>query len=264
MDREKTYTIGQLAKLAGVTTKTLRHYERINLLVPQARTDAGYRLYNDADGRKLAEILAYRALNMPLDQIAQLLNTGTTASTATGAIAPPTTRSERLAAHLSKMQTERKKLDHLISHLEEMLLNEEEGTPMNTQDELNGFANNPYEEEAKGQWGHTDAYKESAKRVKNYTPADWERYKKEAADINDRFVALMQAGTAADSKQAQELAEEHRQLISTWFYDCTPQMHAGFGDMWEADPRFKQNIDKAAEGLSEYMAQAFKAAVNSN
>jgi len=259
MDTEKTYTIGQLAKLAGVTTKTLRHYERINLLTPQARSDAGYRLYSDADGHKLAEILAYRALNMPLDQIAQLLTTDP-------AHAPTnsntSTRTQRLAAHLHKMQQQRKKLDHLINHIEEMLLSEEEGTPMNAQDELNGFANNPYEDEAKQRWGHTDAYKESARRTKNYTAADWERYKKEAADINDRFIALMQANIPADSDQARALAEEHRQLINTWFYDCTPQMHANFGDMWKADPRFKQSIDKDAEGLSEYMAQAFKAAAS--
>lgn len=132
---------------------------------------------------------------------------------------------------------------------------------MNTHDKLNEFINDPYADEARQQWGGTDAYKESQRRTRNYTSEDWERYKLEAEDINTRFATLMQAGSSTDSPEAQQLAKEHRQLISKWFYECSPQMHAGLGDVWQADPRFKKNIDKAGEGLSDYMAAAFKAAV---
>ncbi|MCL2438709.1 MAG: TipAS antibiotic-recognition domain-containing protein [Coriobacteriia bacterium] len=131
---------------------------------------------------------------------------------------------------------------------------------MSAYDELNGFTNDPHYDEAKERWGNTDAWKESQRRTKGYTAQDWDRYKTEAADINDRFVTLMSAGVPADSEEARALAEEHRQLISRWFYECPPEMHANFGAMWEADPRFKENIDKAGASLSEYMAAAFKAA----
>ena len=130
---------------------------------------------------------------------------------------------------------------------------------MNDNDVVNGFANDPYEDEAREQWGHTDAYKESQRRVKQYTAEDWERYKAEAEDINDRFVALLEAGIPADSIDARALAEEHRLLISRWFYECPKEMHANFGAMWEADPRFIENIDKAAPGLAAYMSEAFRA-----
>jgi hypothetical protein len=151
-------------------------------------------------------------------------------------------------------------MDSLICHIEEMLLHEEEGMPMSVRDELDGFANNPYEDEARETWGHTDAYKESARRTKAYTADDWKRYQEESSSINERFVALMDAGAPADSKEARMLTEEHRSLISRWFYECSPQMHAGFGEMWQADPRFAENIDKAGTGLSDYMATAFKSA----
>jgi len=251
MDNQTTsnqtaYTIGQLAALAGVTTKTLRHYDRIGLLHPTGRSEAGYRLYSDNDGHRLAEILAYRALDVPLEQIAILL-------------AEPK-RADRLSAHLEEMRQKRRKLDGLIYHLEEMIRLEKKGAPMSAHDELNGFAHNPYEDEARDKWGDTDAWKESQRRTKSYTATDWEQYKAEAADINERFVALMQGGVPAKSAEARALAEEHRQLISQWFYECSPQMHAGFGDMWDADPRFKHNIDKAGVGLAEYMAAAFRAA----
>jgi len=130
---------------------------------------------------------------------------------------------------------------------------------MNTTDELNGFANDPYRDEARERWGDTDAYRESQLRVERYNAEDWERYKAEAEDINDRFVTLLQAGIPADSIDARALAEEHRLLISRWFYDCPKEMHANFGAMWEADPRFAENIDKAAPGLAAYMSAAFKA-----
>jgi len=130
---------------------------------------------------------------------------------------------------------------------------------MSADKELNGFTDDPYHEEAKEKWGQSDAWQESQRRTKGYTAQDWERYKQEAADLNDRFVALMQTEIPANSEQAHALAEEHRQLISTWFYDCPPEMHANFGAMWEADPRFKENIDKTAKGLSTYMAEAFRA-----
>lgn len=250
MDESKTYTIGQLARLGGVSTKTLRHYERIGLLQPSKRSDAGYRLYSESDGRRLAEILAYREVGMLLKEITQML----------GENSNNDSRAFRLTTHLQQLLKERQKLDGLICHIEEMILHEEEGVPMSAHDELNGFANNPYEDEARERWGHTDAYKESARRVKGYSTEDWEHYKAEAADINERFVALMQAEVSPCSDEARSLAKEHRQLISHWFYDCPPEMHAGFGQMWTSDPRFKESIDKAGEGLTEYMAEAFRCA----
>ncbi|MCL2746510.1 MAG: MerR family transcriptional regulator [Coriobacteriia bacterium] len=271
MDEQQIYTIGQLAKLGGITTKTLRHYDRIGLLRPSNRSNAGYRLYSSKDGRRFAEILAYRAIDMPLNQITQVLD-GSDSSTSTPVSIPASTsapaskptekhgRADRLVAHLQNLQGERKKLDGLIRHIEEMLLHEQEGAPMSTHDELNGFTNDPHHDEAKERWGNTDAWQESQRRIKGYTAQDWNRYKTEAADINDRFVALMQAGISVDSAEARALAEEHRQLISRWFYECPPEMHANFGAMWEADPRFKKNIDEAGAGLSEYMTAAFKAA----
>ncbi|MCL2403595.1 MAG: MerR family transcriptional regulator [Coriobacteriia bacterium] len=256
MDNEATYTIGRLAELAGVSAKTLRHYDRIGLLSPSTRSAAGYRLYSDADGRRLAEILAYRALQMSLADITALLGD---ADALHDAVVPSSGgRVTRLAEHLDRLRAQQAHLKSLIVHVEEMILHEEEGAPMSAADELNGFSNDPYKEEAQEKWGHTDAYQESARRVKNYTPEDWERYKEEAADINNRFVELMQADIPADSIDARALAEEHRLLISRWFYDCPKEMHANFGAMWEADPRFAENIDQAAPGLAAYMSAAFR------
>jgi hypothetical protein len=82
---------------------------------------------------------------------------------------------------------------------------------------------------------------------------------READEINDAFLALMEAGAPADSAEAMALAERHRSHISKWFYECTPEMHTGLGSMYVADSRFTENIDKAGEGLARYLSDAIAA-----
>jgi len=122
-----------------------------------------------------------------------------------------------------------------------------------------GFDPSRYEEEVKQRWGDTEAYRESSRRTSRYTKADWERIKQEGAEINDAFLALRRAGVPATSPEAGQVAERHRAHISRWFYECTPEIHAGLGQMYVADPRFTGSIDRAGPGLAAYMSQAIAA-----
>ena len=116
-----------------------------------------------------------------------------------------------------------------------------------------------YEEEARQRWGDTEAYRESARRTRRYGKADWERIKEEGAEIDNAFLALMARGVPATDPSAAEVAERHRAHISRWFYECTPEIHAGLGQMYVADPRFTESIDRAGPGLAAYMSEAFAA-----
>jgi hypothetical protein len=116
-----------------------------------------------------------------------------------------------------------------------------------------------YEDEAKERWSETDAYRQSAQRTARHTKQDWKQLGQEADAINQRFLALMAAGTPAESESAMDVAEEHRAHITKWFYDCPKTMHAGLGQMYIADQRFQENIDKAGVGLAEYSAAAIAA-----
>jgi hypothetical protein len=118
---------------------------------------------------------------------------------------------------------------------------------------------NPYEDEAAERWGGTGAYRQSAARTSQYTEDDWKRLGAEADAINTALVHLMTTGMAPESEEAMQLAEQHREHISTWFYECPLQMHAALGRMYVADPRFTASIDRAGKGLAAYLSAAIGA-----
>lgn len=92
-----------------------------------------------------------------------------------------------------------------------------------------GFDPAEYQDEVRERWGNTEAYPVSAQRTSRYTKADWQEIGREAGDIDEAFIALMKAGTPAGGPAARNVAEQHRAHISKWFYECTPEMHAGLG-----------------------------------
>ena len=126
-------------------------------------------------------------------------------------------------------------------------------------DGFGGFDPAEHQGEAHQRWGHTDAYRESARRTSEYTKSDWKRLGAEADEINQAFLELLGEGIPSDSDAAMAAAERHRDHISKWFYRCSPEIHVGLGEMYAADPRFTENIDKAMKGLAAYMSAAILA-----
>lgn len=117
----------------------------------------------------------------------------------------------------------------------------------------------PWADEARERWGHTDAYKESARRAKAFGPQDWARIKAEGEDIEAGMAALLAAGEAPDGEKAMALAEQARLHIARWFYPCSHKMHAGLADMYMADARFTAHYEERAAGLAAFVAGAIKA-----
>jgi hypothetical protein len=116
-----------------------------------------------------------------------------------------------------------------------------------------------YAAEAEERWGDTDAYAQSQRRTAAMSKEDWLRVKAEGEDVERRFAAALASGAAADSVEAMDLAEEHRQQISRYFYDCSPEMHAGLGRMYLEDERFTAHYERVAPGLAQYVSTAVQA-----
>lgn len=244
-----TTTIGDVAGLAGITVRTLHHYDDIGLLTPTKQRPNGYRGYTDGDIDRLQQILAYRELDLGLDEIARILDEP---SDTIGALSEARRRIDDQLARLNRN----------AASLDATIESETKGTRMTPEEKLEAFgAFDPDEfgDEAEERWGGTDAFKNSARRTSAYTPADWKHQAEETDEIYQALLALMAAGTPAGSPEAAVLVDSHRAQITKWFYDCTPEIHAGLGAMYVADERFRSNIDKSGNGLSEYLSTAIQA-----
>ncbi|HET9619770.1 MAG TPA: TipAS antibiotic-recognition domain-containing protein [Kofleriaceae bacterium] len=124
---------------------------------------------------------------------------------------------------------------------------------------FDGFDPAAYEAEVRDKWGHTDAYKESARRTQRYGKPEWQEIRHEIDAIHHRLRDLMQQGAAANDPAVQAAVEDHRRHIDRWFYPCSTQMHHGLGEMYVADPRFTANLDKIASGFAQFLRDAIAA-----
>ena len=116
-----------------------------------------------------------------------------------------------------------------------------------------------YADEARQRWGRTEAFRESQRRAAGYTLSDWDRIKRETNAVEARLAAAMREGWSADSTIVMELAEAHRELLSRWFYDCSPELHRALGSMYVEDQRFTEHYDERAPGLASFLCDAIHA-----
>src|SRR3954470_23781167 len=215
--------VGEVAALAGVTVRTLHHYDRIGLLSPSGRTAADYRLYAPADLDRLHQVLLYRELGFPLEEVATLLDD------------PAADPEAHLRRQHRLLRDRLERTSAMVAAVEKEMEARTMGISLTPEERFEVFGENDpsqYDAEVEERWGETDAFRESRRRTSSYTKDDWLRIKAEGADVERRFAEAMQAGAAPDSVQAMDVAEEHRQHIGRWFYDCPPEMHAGLGRMY--------------------------------
>lgn len=244
------YTVGEVARLAHISVRTLHHYDEIGLLAPSQRSDAGYRLYSDEDLVRLQQVLLYRALDFALDEISQVLSD------------PGFDPLYALVAQRDLVTGKIRRDEALLALLDKTILSLEGGIQMTKEDMFEVFGDfDPaeYEDEAKERWGESDAYKESARRTKRYGKEDWARMKSEHDAVNGRMLELMAAGVAAGDPRAMDVAEEARLLMDKWFYPLSQKMHVGLAEMYLADPRFTATYEKMHSGLAVWWHDAIKA-----
>jgi DNA-binding transcriptional MerR regulator len=246
----RTYRVADVARVSGVSIRALHHYDAIGLLVPTGRTEAGYRLYTDADLLRLQQILIRRELGFPLEEIKRSLDD--LRFDHRGALAE---QRQRLAAKAQALRGMLRAVDAALAVVDR----DPHGGVMDAKEIFDGFDPSAYEAEARERWGETDAFKEASQRVKRYTADDWKRQQAEQGAIYAEAADAMRRGVEPTAPAALELAERHRQSIDRWFYPCSRAMHAGVADMYEADERFRASIDRAGEGLTPFLAAAIRA-----
>lgn len=244
-----SYSVGQVARMAGITVRTLHHYDDVGLLSPSGRTDAGYRRYEHDDLERLQRILFYRELELPLQDIAELL----------GSDVDPMVHLRRQHELLTSRA---ERLVDVITALEKTMEARKLGISLSPEEMLEVFGEHDplvHADEVQERWADSDAYRQSMERTKRYTKDEWKQALDEGGAIATALAAAMHDGEPADSVRAMDLAEAHRQHISRWFYDCSVDVHRGLGEMYVADPRFTATYEQVADGLASYIRDAIVA-----
>jgi DNA-binding transcriptional MerR regulator len=241
---EPRWTVGDLARLARVTVRTLHHYDEIGLVRPSSFTESGYRLYGEAELARLHLVRLYRSAGLPLEEIRRILD------------APGFDREAALRAHRERLVAQLDETRALVATLDRLLAG---GDVVKSEDLFDGFEPEAHEEEARRRWGQTEAYRESKRRTSRYGPEDWKRMKAEVGAVEAELAACLAAGEPADGVRAMDAAEAHRAHVDRWFYPCSSAMHVGLGEMYVADPRFTAHYDERAPGLAAYVRDAIVA-----
>ena len=237
----KAHTVKAVSAIAGVSVRTLHHYDQIGLLKPATHSASGYRLYGEKELERLQQILFFRELGFDLKEIKKILGDRNF------------DRKRALLEHRKLLIQRQDRLRQLIGSVDRTLKSMQKGTPMNAQ-MFEGFDASKYEEEARQRWGNTPEFEASVKRAKSYTKQDWDQIKAEGADIMQHLAALIDRDPA--DKDVQKWIARHHGQINERFYHCTPAIYRGLANAYVDDPRFASFYEKIKPGLAKFMRSA--------
>lgn len=249
------YTVQQLSQLTGLTPRTLRYYDAIGLLCPARDQGNDYRRYGPAEVDRLQQILLYRGMGVPLEEIGRLLN------------APDYDRAAALAAHLRCLERRRRETEALIRTVRHTLEELKGETDMTDMEKFEGMKEQivreneaAYGREAREKYGG-EAVDASNSRIKGMSREEWDRMRQEETDYLAVLRRAMEMNDPAGS-DAREACRLHMQwLRHTWRPElCTPETHRGLVEMYSQDERFRAYYDRrVAPGGADFFARAVRA-----
>ncbi|HLU81799.1 MAG TPA: TipAS antibiotic-recognition domain-containing protein [Trueperaceae bacterium] len=248
-----SWSINEVARLTGLTSRALRHYDAIGLLKPAWTAEGGRRHYQEEELLKLQEILLLRDLGLSLEDIGAAVATRRDDA-----------RAEVLARHRRQLQTERDRLDRLITTVDRTIDSLTGGEKMAPQEIFDGLIHNPYEAEARQTWGD-EAVDTSYAKLRALSKEDRELltsgkgFERAHADL----AKLMATGATVSDPAVQEVVAFHYKVVSlAW----TPNREAykGLGDMYLADERFRHNIGGGDDDLVKFLADAMHVYADAN
>lgn len=243
------YTVQKLGRLAGISIRTLRYYDQIGILEPARINSSGYRIYGQAEVDKLQQIMFYRELGLPLNQIKELVNS------------PTFDENKALKEHHEQLLDRRKQLDALIANVEKTIAQKEGRTTMTDQEKFAGFTKKLVEEneqkygkEIREKYGD-DVVDRSNQKLMGMTAEQYDEMKRLENEVLAALGAALQTGDPA-SEEAQKAADLHRQWLSFTWNAYSKEAHAGLAQMYVEDERFKAYYDAVQPGMAEFLRDA--------
>ncbi|MGW7794307.1 MerR family transcriptional regulator, partial [Streptomyces tricolor] len=230
------------------------HPPRAGAPPPAAPHPPGYRRYTDADLARLQQILFYRELGFPLDEIAVILRD------------PQADALHHLRERQRRLREEIARLERLAEVAEQAIEVQRTGVTLTPEERFEVFGeisfDLSYATEAQLRWQDSAAYREAMTRAAGHTTEDWRRLMTEAAAWRAELLAAFDADEPADGERAMDLAEQHRRHLARWFTPCPPDTHRRIADDLAADPRaFALLVPPSQQrpGLAAYVSKAIHA-----
>lgn len=240
------WSIAEVARVCGVSARTLRHYDDIGLLRPAYVAANGYRWYEQEQLRRLQRVLLLRRLGLGLTAIAEVLDG----------------QRDELAAleqHERWLRQERDRVQRLADTVSRTIRALQGGEPMTASEMFEGFAERQagYEAELLDSYGDgvREHLRTSRERTRDWTEADHDAAGRRWTELDERFAAILRRGVAPDAPEAQELVGEHYRAVAD-FWTPDRASYAGLGQVYVEDARFRQRYDALAPGLAEFLRDA--------
>lgn len=243
------YTVQKLGQLAGISTRTLRYYDEVGILKPTRLSSAGYRIYGQAEVDRLQQILFFRELGLPLEQIKEMMSS------------PSYDSIVALRHHREQLQDKRKQLDLLIRNVDKTIASTEGRIMMSDQEKFEGFKQTmiddnekKYGKEIRKSYGN-DVVDQSNAKLKGMTPQQYEEVTRLEQEVKTVLAEAFKQGDPA-SDLAQKAADLHKQWLTYYWHEYSKEAHAGLAQMYVDDERFKAYYDAEQPGSAEFLRDA--------
>ena len=237
---KKLISVHEVARLTGITARTLHYYDEIGLLKPAEVTEAGYRLYDNAALCRLQNIMLFRELKFPLKEIKAILDS------------PDFDPSEAIAQQIRLLELQYQHMGELIAFARE--IQQKGGNTMDF-DVFDKSEIEKYEAEVKAKWGHTKAYQEYRQKDADGKEDNYRRLADQLMTMFSELGALKHL--APDAHEVQKKITALQDFITDHYYVCTDEILNGLGELYVCDERFRNNIDKAGgDGTADFVRQA--------
>jgi len=243
------YTVQKLGQIAGISTRTLRYYDEIEILKPARINSSGYRIYGQGEVDMLQQILFYRELGMPLESIKDIIN------------AESFDKAKALNEHRVKLLFKREQLDLLICNIDKTIALTEGRINMTDIEKFKGFKQKliddnekKYGTEIREKYGD-EVVDKSNNKVKGMSESQIKEASRLASEIIELLAVAFKTGDPA-GELAQRVAHLHQKWICFYWDSYTKKAHAGLAQMYVDDERFTAYYDVKQSGTAEFLRDA--------
>ena len=246
------YTVNKLAEISGVTKRTLRYYDEIGLLNPSRINSSGYRIYGRKEVERLQQILFFRALDVSLEEIKELMTS------------EDYDEKNILIHHREKLMERRQQLDRLIQNVEKTIAEAEGRLVMTDKEKFEGLKNKmlkeneeKYGKEIREKYGK-EVVEKSNEKYANMSEEVFNKANTLAAEIIELLLKAMDEGNPA-GETALQMASKHKEWLMIYWPTYSKEAHEGLGDMYVADERFTAYYDQHRTGAAKFLRDAIYA-----